>query len=581
MIGRILRLLLGAAIDGFMRFPLTVIAVLITATIVNLEIGDVINMSNRLQEQVYLALAAFSVASLMMYIGIESHGESRGFRLLARHIGAAFGGTLAAALSWFARDIGLSPAAFFAGLVGTLTVSAHWFRGTSAGYWFFMVRLTFALALSFIAVMVFGLGVSAILASLDYLFGVDIPGNLYAYIWATSLVAAGPLFVLGRIPQDFDTEPLVDGNNTGIAGLRLLSDFLASPLLVIYALILHAYAVKIVITGEVPQNQIGWMVIAFGTMIIFFWNVMLPLRGVLTISGRMFLKYWPYMVVVPTVLLGYALFLRIGDYGFTPERYFLAAFGALMLIFAAMQALPVTRNWLQLTTALTAMTLLVGSIGPWGAEQVSLRSQIGQFAQLLNENSKVKSEEGERASNILRYLKRRDVLPLLKGLASEDTKELFDAPPGEKKFKLFARVEKAFQVDAARLKTNRLKGRKNFSFERGLVSVAGYDLQLADISFFPSGSSFRSSKLLPEYVIKISKYSIVVGYGSVEVKFPLEQLRSFAENTLPNPQARGLELVIEGKKILIVPKFLSLKIGEKIELKSGSGSIFLRKSDWQ
>ncbi len=577
MIGRVIRLLLGAALDGFTRFPVTVIAVLATAVLLNLEIADIVNMSNRRQEQVYLALGAFSLASLMTTIAIESLG----FRPLLGHIGALIAGVVAASLSWFAREIGLSPAAFFAGLIGALTVSAHWFRGTSAGYWFFIIRLTYAAGLALIAVVVFAFGISAILASLEYLFGINVSGSLYAHIWATSLMAAGPLFVLGRIPRDFDAEPLIDGENQGIAGLRLLSDFVASPLLVIYALILHAYAVKVLISGEVPQNQIGWMVIAFGSMVVFFWNVMLPLRDVLTLSGQMFLKYWPFMVVVPTLLLGYALYLRIGDYGITPERYFLAAFGLLLLIFALMQALPVTRNWLQASAALTSLVLILGSFGPWGAEQVSLRNQVQQFAQLLDNSGLVLQGEGARAADILKYLNRREALPLLANLANDEAGDLFEPRSNDSKRKLLARVENAFKVDTARVKDDRLKGRKNFSFRRGLVSVEGYDLLLPDLSLFPFGQAFRSSKLLPEYVIKILPNSIVVSYGNVETEFSFEQMRAFVENAPQNPELRAIELSADGKKILLVPKFLSLTVGEEIKLVSGTGSIILRKSDWE
>ena len=315
MIGKLVRTLLGAAIEGFQRFPVTVFGILALAIISNLDIADVLNLSG---SQDYQLLLAFSMASLVKQIGVESYG----YNARLRHFAALIAGVIAAALVWFAKDIGLSPIAFFASLIGAIFVAAHWFRGTSEGFWFYVSRLIFAVALAFVAVIVFGLGVSAILASLDYLFGVDVPSRLYQHIWATSLIAAGPIFALGRIPEDFDALPVIDGNNHSIAGLRLLSDYLAAPLLAVYALILHAYALKILITGDVPEGQIGWMVIGFGTLIIFFWKVMLPLRDALTRSGRLFLKLWPILVIVPMILLGYALYLRIGEYGVTPDRYF-------------------------------------------------------------------------------------------------------------------------------------------------------------------------------------------------------------------------------------------------------------------
>ncbi len=335
MISRLIRILLGAAIDGIQRFPLTAIALVLLAVIANLDIADLNILSRSVSFQTYTSLAAFSMASLVGYLIMDSRSAGR----VNQNAAALLIGLSAGSLVWFIGDTGIAEAPFLAGLAGAVLVGAHWFRGTSAGFWYFVIRLLFAAGLAFIAVLVFAAGLSAIFASLDYLFGINVPGRIYEHVWAVSLIAAGPLFALGRIPRDFDVLPIIDGSNHGIAGLRLLSDYLAAPMLAVYALILHAYALKIVITGDVPQGQIGWMVIGYGMLIIFFWKLMLPLQEVLTVSGRAFLRFWPYVVVVPMGLLFYALWLRIGDYGMTPDRYFLAAFGGLMSIFAKIEKL--------------------------------------------------------------------------------------------------------------------------------------------------------------------------------------------------------------------------------------------------
>ena len=577
MIGNLVRTLLGAAIEGFQRFPITTIAILITAMLANMEIADVLNLSSARQFQLFSALAAFSMASLMKQIGVESYG----FNIKLQHLAALITGAIFAALAWFAKDVGLSLLAFFAGLTGAIFVAAHWFRGTSEGFWFYVSRLIFAFALAFVAVIVFGLGVSAILASLDYLFGVDVPGKLYQHIWATSLIAAGPMFALGRIPEDFDARPVIDGDNHSIAGLRLLSDYLAAPLLAVYALILHAYALKILITGEVPQGQIGWMVIGYGTLIIFFWKVMLPLRNVLTRSGRLFLKVWPLLVIVPMVLLGYALYLRIGEYGVTPDRYFLAAFGVLMTVFALMQAVPFTRNWLPGAAPLTVIVLILGSFGPWGAEKVSLNSQVKQFAQLLDDKFHVISGEGGRAASLLRYLRKHDGLALLKPFTEEFEKNPFELAKDKTSWKLRGELEKAFKIETARSNDDHKKGRKQVSFERGIVSVEGYDLHLPNVSLFPNRTVYKGGALSQGYSIKIKSDAILVGYANLEVSYALEPMRAFFTEATNNEDARSFELVSGGKKLLIVPTYLNLKLGKKIELITGSASIFLRKKDWE
>ncbi len=577
MIGNLVRTLLGAAIDGFQRFPITTIGLLVIAVVSNLDISNIISLSGTLENQVYSALAAFSIASVMKQIGVESYG----YNIKLQHISALIAGGVFAALAWFAKDIGLTHLAFFAGLTGAILVAAHWFRGTSEGFWFYVSRLIFAVALAFVAVIVFGLGVSAILASLEYLFGVDVPGRLYQHIWATSLIAAGPIFALGRIPEDFDAVPIIDGNNHGISGLRLLSDYLAAPLLAVYALILHAYALKILITGEVPEGQIGWMVIGYGTLIIFFWKVMLPLKDVLTRSGKLFLKFWPFIVIVPIFLLGYALYLRIGEYGITPERYFLAAFGGLMLLFALMQAVPFTRNWLPGAAPLTVIVLILGSFGPWGAEQVSLNSQVKQFAQLLDDNNLVKGDRGARASDLLRYLRKHDGLLKLKPFTADFEQNPFDLAKGKSSWKLQNQLKIAFKIESARSIEDKEKGRKYVSFKRGIISVEGYDLKLPSASLLPNRTFYKSSALSQGYRIETSNTEIIVSFANRKDVFSLEPIRDFLTTAKNSEVARSFELVSGNKKLLLVPSYINMKLGKKVELVTGTASIFLRKKDWE
>lgn len=577
MIAKLVRTLLGAAIEGIQRFPITALSLVITAIIANLDIADWIELSGREKQQMYSALAAFSVASLVKQIGIAS----RGYSMVLQHGGALLAGCVTAALVWFAKDVGLSELAFFAGLGGALLVSAHWFRGTSAGLWFFIVRLLFAAGLAFIAVMVFALGLSAIFASLDYLFGIDVPSEIYGHIWATSLIAAGPLFALGRIPEDFDAEPIIDGDNYGIAGLRLLSDYLAAPMLAIYALILHAYAAKIIITSEVPQNQIGWMVIGYGTLIIFFWKVMLPLRGVLTLSGRAFQRIWPLLVIVPMGLLFYALWLRISEYGVTPDRYFLGAFGLLMTIFALMQAIPFLRNWLPGAAPLTVIALVLGGFGPWGAEMVSVKSQVNHFAKLLDDKSQVIMGEGRRATSILYFLRKHDGLVGLQALAKGLKDDPFGEEPVMEKYKLQARLAIMFGVEAARKNNNGVKNYRNFHFKSGVVSVKGFDRHFSKLSLHSASSKSRQTKLGQGLTIRVEMRAIVIIQGETETSFSLEPLLEFAKDQIENAEATGIELSADGKKIMLVPQYLNVKIGASLELTGGSSELFLRSSDWQ
>ncbi len=577
MIGKVIGTLLGAAIDGIRRYPVTSLALIATAIVANLDIADWLDIPRQTKEPLYMAFAGFALASLSKQIGIAS----RGFSKLLQHGSAIAAGGVVAALVWFANDIAMNKLAFFAGLSGSLLVAAHWFRGTSSGLWFYIVRFLFSTGLAFLAATVFALGFSAIFASLDYLFGINVPKDIYAHVWATSLIAAGPIFALGTLPADFDTEPLIDGDNYGIAGLRLLSDFLAAPMLAIYALILHAYALKILITGEVPQNKIGWMVLGYGALIIFFWKVMLPLHEVLTASGRMFLRLWPFFIIVPMGLLFYAVWLRIHTYGVTPERYFLAAFGVLITLFALMQAVPRLRNWLPAATPLTVLALLAGGFGPWGAQSVSVKSQVKQFASLLDQNSLVQKGEGARAAGILYFLRKNNGLEGLRALAANLKDNPFARGEShEQNYKLESRLAAAFRVDAARKEDDRNRLWRNYRFKSQIIETAGYDLFYSNVTLHTGPGMDQQRKMGRGISFRIADNALIVSQGEGNTSFSLDPVIKALAGQSEQQDARGIVLTSGEKKILLVPIFININDKDGAKVQGGAGHIFLRSADW-
>ena len=99
-------------------------------------------------------------------------------------------------------------------------------RRSPDAFWLFMVRFAFAILVSFLALFLFAGGISAILASLTYLFGIDVPHNAYEHVWAVTGLLAAPLFGLGRIPADLDDEPGTDARKFMALGMKALGDYI-------------------------------------------------------------------------------------------------------------------------------------------------------------------------------------------------------------------------------------------------------------------------------------------------------------------------------------------------------------------
>ena len=86
------------------------------------------------------------------------------------------------------------------------------------------------------------------------------------------------------------------------------------------------------------------------------------------------------------ILLFLAIKRRIGDYGFTEERYFdfvLACWLALVCLYFLISK---TKN-IKLIPISLCVVVLFSSFGPWGAFSVSLRSQMGRLNHYLGKNN--------------------------------------------------------------------------------------------------------------------------------------------------------------------------------------------------
>ena len=76
---------------------------------------------------------------------------------------------------------------------------------------------------------------------------------------------SGPIYGLTLVPRDLDEEfILAEDGRLMERGVSAIINYVLVPLAVIYAAILHFYAAKIALTWELPEGQIGTMVMLFG-----------------------------------------------------------------------------------------------------------------------------------------------------------------------------------------------------------------------------------------------------------------------------------------------------------------------------
>jgi hypothetical protein len=163
----------------------------------------------------------------------------------------------------------------------------------------------------------------------------------------------------------------------------VLVNYVLVPIAVIYTLILHAYAVKILLNGVLPEGQIGIMVTIFALGGTASWLVAWPWRETGTWLLRFFMRFWFWFTIVPAILLVIATWERISTYGVTPERYGIAIVALWLAIVTLYLAIRRNRADMRVLLGSFAILVLLGSVGPWGANSVSTSSQFARLESFL------------------------------------------------------------------------------------------------------------------------------------------------------------------------------------------------------
>ena len=212
-------------------------------------------------------------------------------------------------------------------------------------------------------------------ASIQILFPVSWR-NVEEYIAIFCFVLLTPMLFIGM--ESGDERP------TASRLEEALVNWVLTPALLIYNLVLYVYLALIVVRWNLPKGSVATMVSMFiGVAVAVRW-----LRPVLQKQPLAWYFRWFGLIALPLVVLFWvATGYRIGQYGFTIDRCILVATGVLMTAFAVLSLFKTTRGgyWFLVGYAIVGLLLAVG--GPLSARQVSLRSQtkvVRQYAEKLN-----------------------------------------------------------------------------------------------------------------------------------------------------------------------------------------------------
>jgi hypothetical protein len=299
------------------------------------------------------------------------------------------------------------------GLVLFAFVGPYLRSDNAIGFWQYCKTLLTRLAMAFLYGVVLWVGLAIALAALDNLFGIDVPGKRYGELWVFIHGVFTPWFFLAGIPEDLQS---LDTTTIYPKSLKLFSQYILFPLVLVYFVILYAYLAKILVAWDWPQGWVSRLILGFiGTGL--GWMILVdPIREQIENRWIKSTSRWFFFIVIPLVLMLFlAVWRRVSEYGITEGRYVAIVVGIWLCVIVPYFVISKKKNIIVIPATFALASFIV-SFGPWGVLAVSEQSQITRLKGLLEKNNilvagavqsrhdSVSIDDRRQISSILSYL---------------------------------------------------------------------------------------------------------------------------------------------------------------------------------
>ena len=265
-----------------------------------------------------------------------------------------------------------SPKFWGANFIALLVLLGFPFEKNNQGFTYRNFTNLFHLGLATaVWLLVFGL-VAAILFTITTLFNVEFSDSFYEHFYTSLGIFTLPLFFLVFQQRQVKSEMTLNRI------FDILVNFVLAPTLMIFTVLLYAYVVQIIFEGILPKGMLANITLPYllGGLGVY------ALRSICAKARwETFFKFYPYLAIVPIVLLWLAIDRRISAYAWTEQRIYLVALAVAIIIVYAILALPKVRQYRLISAvvmaAIFAMTWVVKP------QEIAYQSQTVRFEQLL------------------------------------------------------------------------------------------------------------------------------------------------------------------------------------------------------
>lgn len=265
-----------------------------------------------------------------------------------------------------------SPKFWGANFIALLVLLGFPFEKNNQGFTYRNFTNLFHLGLATaVWLLVFGL-VAAILFTITTLFNVEFSDSFYSHFYTSLGIFTQPLFFLVFQQRQAKSEMTLNRI------FEILVNFVLAPALMIFTVLLYAYVVQIIFEGVLPKGMLANITLPYllGGLGVY------ALRSICAKARwETFFKFYPYLAIVPIVLLWLAIDRRISAYAWTEQRIYLVALATAITIAYAILIVPKARQYRLISgvvmVAIFAMTWVVKP------KEIAYQSQAERFEHLL------------------------------------------------------------------------------------------------------------------------------------------------------------------------------------------------------
>jgi Domain of unknown function (DUF4153) len=404
---------LGArGLEVMLRFPWTVTAAIVAA-------AAAITATAESDDTLWIRVAMVAALGLPLTIALALMAEERGWSR-ARSAVVSAGGVVVLVLFflvWPGVDRKFQAIRYFQLSAGLhLLVAALPFLGQreTTAFWQYNRRLFESILRAVLFSLVLFIGLAIALGALDQLFGVSVPGEVYGRLFLVIALVLNTVIFLAGVPRNLRS---LNEDDSYPRVLKIFAQYILTPIVFLYLVLLLAYLVKIIAGGEWPSGWIGWLVSSVAVAGLLGFLLVHPLR---TAAGEAWIRTytrWFFIGLIPAALvLLVAFWKRVLPYGLTELRLLGLLLGLWLLGIALVYTIRPGSGIRRIPVTLAALFLLT-VYGPFSITALSLVSQERRLKHLIAQ-SRAGHANSREASAALRFLLEHGAQDRIAGVTS-------------------------------------------------------------------------------------------------------------------------------------------------------------------